>query len=797
MIFSQNLKYAFRALRRSPAFATVSVLSLALGIAINSSVFSAFQSELYPSFGYKDLGGIYEVQSVNRERLTLQGMSVLDFLDLQEQVNVFDDLAAIQFDAFTLTPPKEDAIRAIGMRVTPNFFSFLGTTPLIGRDFYSDDQSTRDTTVVLDYDFWHNHFGGDPTVVGRSIVISGQNYAVIGVMSPRFRWLFSREIAFYVPLRFRSVPTSAEARKTRELNIILTRLKPGATLAAAQVVMQAITPRLQQQHPEEDRNWVFRIVTLGERIYREGDRRSFVLLQISVALILLIACVNVISLLLVRAVARKKEMALRWALGAQLTHILRQLLSESFVLSGIAMVLALPMTYWGARLIASLRDIGPAEGLSLTVFAFTSAIAIASAMIVGLAPVLHLSRHDLNVALKGTVRGPERLASTFRNALVIAEISIAVLLVAGAGLLFKTLLIRARLDPGFDTRSLLVARLPLLDLKYARPDARALFLQQVLPSIAALPGVRSVTAVNWPPLRETDTSMATTRDGFTAADLNYRNVTESYFRTLRIPVLQGRDFEPSDITRHANVAIVNAILARKFWPNQNPIGKQVKLGGPTSQWLEIVGVVTPTVNRDLTDVNQPEVYQLTDAPSESPWLIVRTAVDPLTIVPSLRHVISSVDRNQPLAGGEALTTMEQLVEHDAFVSRFLRNQLFAAALFAIVLAGGGIYTAVSYFHAQRIPEIGIRMALGANRGQIFCTVSGYGIKLGILGCVFGMVTGFCIRGIIMKYLYGVSVEDPTVLIGTGIGILALVLLASFVPAYHASQLQPASVLRTE
>ena len=801
----QDLRYSFRMLWKSPGFTVVAIIALALGIGFNTAIFSVVNAVLLRPLPYKDANRLV----ILWEKASTQDTSVSypNFLDWRDQNQSFEELAAFRPDSFNLTGAGEPE-RLSACMTSANFFRTLSAHPFKGVDFpAAEDRPGGAKVVILDYGFWQRRFGGDAGVVGRQLTLNNQSYTVIGVTAPDFR--FSTDADIFVLLG-QIDDLCFKSRACHPGISAIGRLKPGVSLEQAHADMDALMARLGAQYP--DTNGDRRIHT--ESLYDNtvGDVRPalFVLLG-AVGFLLLIACANVANLLLARAGARQKEMAIRAALGAGRWRIVRQLLTESVVLAVFGGVMGLLLAFWWTDALKSLvpGDIPRLQEatIDLRVLGFTLIIAVLTGVVFGLIPALQTSRPELNEVLKEGDRGSTGRRHRVRSLLVVSEIAIALMLLIGAGLMVRSLWRLYNVRTGFETRNLLT-----MELSYtARPDEAERahsFFRELEERIKNSPGVESVAFSSgfpflgapenslWPtghpPAKPTDAMMT----------VEYV-VTPDYFRTLGIELKRGRLIGEQDRAGSPLVAVIDESFAQKYFPGQDPLGKYLDNGNDMKQ-IEIVGIVGHVKHFGLAGEVplDPQYYlSLEQIPKEIlPNILsdismsVRTSGDPLKLAPAIRQQVLEMDRNQPVFN---VRSMEQIITESLASRRFAMLALTIFASVALVLAAVGIYGVMSYSVTQRTHEIGIRMALGASAYDVLKMVLGQGMLLVLIGLVIGIVGALALTRVMASLLFGVSATDP-VTFGVISLLLALVaLLACYIPARRAMRVDPMSALRYE
>jgi len=809
----QDLRYGVRMLAKNPGFTAVVVMTLALGIGANTAIFSVVNTVLLKPLPYKDAGRIVVVWEQNPERGWYNNIiSAANFLDWRKQNHVFTQMAAVDmFKSFNLADssrPEEVG----GEQVSTSLFSLLGVSPFKGRDFLpEEDQPGGPKVVILSYGMWQRRFGGDPGLVGKSISLNNESYIVVGIMPAGFHfppfWRDWNKGELWVPGLNLSEPL-----RTYHNYVGVGRLKPGVSLAQAQAEMDTIARRIDLQYPES-KGWGVGLVPLHEQAVGETRRPLLVLLG-AVGFVLLIACANVANLMLARAAGREKEIAIRTALGARRRRLIRQFLTESLLLALAGGGLGLLVAVWGVGILTSVagqRALGPWASVSLEdvaingpVLAFTLLLALATGIVFGLAPAFAASSPDLNQSLKEGGRGSSEGAGRhrLRSALVISEFALALALLAGAGLMIRTLVDLGKVDLGFNPENVLTFRVPLLGPRYEDQRRQQEFLTRLLERLKTIPGVQWASVARGLPVGGWDGWGFVTEDNPTPPpnqipDANYQVVGPEYFRSVGIPLHAGRFFNDQDTAGSMRVAIVNQEWARQEWPGQNPIGKRLKVDMAGRPWLTVVGVVG-NVRPDWPDPHfLPEVYLPYTQP---PWditpreFVVRTASNPAGVAAAVRNEVESLDKGQPVSD---VRTLDEAVAESVADRRFVMLLFGAFAALALVLAAVGIYGVVAYSVEQRTREVGIRMALGAKTTDVLRMVVGRGLVLSLAGVGVGLGGALALTRFLSNMLYGVRATDPVTFAGVSLLLAAVALLGSYIPARRATKIDPMVALRHE
>jgi putative ABC transport system permease protein len=814
--FWQDLRYGLRQLRRSPGFTLVAVITLALGIGANTAMFSVVNAVLLRPLPYKDPAGLFEILSSHKleGRWTSYGLSLADFVDLEQQTSTLMHLAAFTFDDANLTG-RGGPERLSARKVTPSLFELLGVTTILGRTFLPGENAPgRDQVVILSHALWQRRFGGDAAVLGKTIDLNDRAYTVVGVLPPglRFPDWSSESTDVWIP--FAIVPSELN-RRFPGATYVYARLKDGATAQQARAQLNAVASGLAQKYPDTDKGLKLALGPLRPEV-AGGVRRSLLILFVAVGFVLLIGCANLANLLLARNAGRQREIAVRQALGAGRARITRQFLTESLLLAVVGGGMGLLLAHWGIGLV---RGLGPSDiprldqaNIDRSVLWFTSAVALLAGILFGLAPALQFSKPDLNSSLKEgmlTLSGGVGLlrARRTRSLLVIAEVALTLLLVVGSGLMIRSLWRLMTVDTGFDPRNVLTMTIPFGREKYRQPIIQTSFFQQILDRVRALPGVKSAALTNLPPLGGGVYGISFAIKGPSSGHepeapyVEYNIVSPEYFRMFGMRLLRGRDFTDRDVKDAPGVVIISEAFARRYWPDQNPLGKTVTLGrGDNAQTCEVIGVVSDVRDNELKVAPQPKVYvPYLQVPVPEHLLcmslLVRTASKPLKLANAIRSQIWAVDSDQPLVD---VMPLEQLITSENVAGPRFRTFLLAAfAGLALVLALVGIYGVVSYTVAQRTHEIGIRVALGADQKSVLKLVIGQGLLLvgGGLGC--GLVAALGLTRLLSSLLYEVSPTDPVTLVAVSLMLGCAALLACYIPARRATKVDPIVALRYE
>ena len=798
----QDVRYGVRVLWKSPGFTVVALCALALGIGANTAIFSAVNAVLLRPLAFPESERLVWLEGENQAQgITASNMSVPDFADWQTQNQVFEQMAGF-ITGGSLLVTGEEAERVRGTSVTADFFPLLRTNAARGRALQAGDQEKgHDDVTVLSYALWQRRFGADPNVVGRQVMIGNTSTTVVGVMPQGFD--FPQQTEMWFPL---ALNPAAERRDNRYMNVVA-RLKPGVPLAQAQTQMDTISQRLAGEYHETNNGWRVRLTNLHEFMVG-AVRPSLLILLGAVAFVLLIACANVANLLLARATARQKEIAVRTALGASRLRIVRQLLTESVLLSlggGAGGVL---LSVWLTDLFIAVSppnaprfdEIRP----DARVFLFALALAVLTGVVFGLAPALQASRPDLNESLKeGGRSGAEGgRRNRVRSLLMVAEIALSFMLLAGAGLLIKSFMRLRDVSPGFNANGVLAMRLSLPSAKYPKGQPRVDMYRQVFERVRALPGVESAGAVLSLPLGGDTFNVGRSfiREGRPmtpeeSANASYLVATPDYFRTLAIPLVAGRAFTEQDTEQSPMVVIVNETMARKYWPGESPVGKRITIWRDEKFAREVVGVVGDTrAALDTPPGAQMYVPFAQDAGWGSMTMVVRTTVEPSSLAGAVRGEIHALDKTLPVYN---VRTMNEVAAASVAPRRAAMLLLTAFAAVALLLAVLGIYGVTAYYVTQRTHEIGIRMALGAQTRDVLRLVVGQGIRLTLVGLALGIACAFALTRVMASLLYGVKPTDPATFTGGALLLALVALVACYLPARRATKVDPMVALRYE
>lgn len=796
----QDLRYGVRMLAKNPGFTAVAVLTLALGIGANTAIFSVVDAVLFRPLPYDQSDRLVQVWPVNVKRGFEGGVPFPNYFDWRDQNHVFEEMAAYADIFFNATGENEPQ-RILGAGVSSSLFPLLGAKVMIGRTLLPEDDRPEASLVILvSHRLWQQRFGADPQLVGKTLTLDGKSYTVVGIMPPTFHFPEDEEIDLWAPatLLYAGIVSN---RNAGSLNVIA-RLKRGVTLKQAQVEMETISRRLEQQYPDANAGWSVRLIPFQEMLVGKIQRSLLVLLG-AVAFVLLIACANVTNLLLARATARQKELAIRTALGASRRRLVRQFLTESVLLGLCGGIGGLMLALWGVDLlVAMLPDSLPRVheiGIDRPVLGFTLGISILTGLIFGLVPAMHGSKSAPNESLKEGSRTTAGHAgrNRIRSLLVIAEVALSLMLLVGAGLLIKSFWRLQQVKPGFNPENVLSVSLTLPDYKYSAEKSRQLaFYRQVMQRLERLPGVRSVGMSTILPLGGSRSRSGFTIEGRPLSSprplADDREISPHYFQTLGIPLLRGRVFTDGDREGTSPVVIINETMAQRFWPDEDPIGQHIAMERVK---YEIVGIVGDVKHMSLAVASSPELY-LPYPQMPGLWVnfVIRTAANPTSLAEAVRSAIRAIDKDQPIS---RVATLEQLRSRSVSQPRFNTLLLGVFAAVALVLAAVGLYGVMAYSVTQRTHEIGVRMALGAQTTDVLKLVVRQGMWLTCVGLGIGLVGAFASTRVLSTLMYGVNTTDPTTFVSVSLLLVGVALLACYLPARRATRVDPMGALRYE
>jgi putative ABC transport system permease protein len=801
----RDLKFSVRSLMKRPGLTVIAIVTLAIGIGANSAIFSVVNALLVKPLPFPDPDRIVALwDKVPSRGVERNEVSIANYLDWRAQNKSLEQVGIYSWWSTNLTA-SDSPERVQGFQVTANFLDVLGVKPLLGRGFSAEEeQPGKDAVALLTYNLWQRRFGADPNIVNKTISANGITRTVVGVMPPDFNYPKGAEI--YAPL-----PMTPELMRNRNNHSYLAigRLRPGVSLPAAQAEFNTIASQLEKQYPEANTGRGVVIYPILKDTVRMYSTALWVMMA-AVGFVLLIGCANVANLMLARAAGRQREIALRTALGASRWRIIRQLLTESVLLGLAGGALGVLVAYWGVDLI---RTGNPGEaarfaagwshlGINLPVLAFTFLLSVLSGVVFGLAPAWQLSKPDLNSALKEGARQATSTSHRLRGLLVVSEVALSLMLLVSAGLLIRSFLQLVKTDPGFNSENLLTMNLVLPRAKYKEEPQRIAFYSQLVKGVESVPGVSSAALVNHLPLGGSNSSTSFLVEGLAEPppgqefDGRYRVCTPNYFQTMGIPVLKGRTFTDQDRAGAQPVIIVNETLARKYWPNDDPIGKLMRGTGPLQEnpWMQVVGVV-----RDVKhEMNLPVTADFYVPHAQDGWssmvLVAKTRVEPAAMAVPIRQQVLALDKDQPVFD---VHTMREVRAISLALYSFSSVMLSIFAGVALLLAAIGIYGVMFYAVMQRTQEIGIRMALGARALDVLKLVVKNGMSLALIGVVAGLAGAFALTWLLGSLLFGVTPTDTVTYLIVTLGLLLVALLACYIPARRATKVDPLVALRYE
>ena len=816
----QDIRYGWRALRKSPGFSAVAILVLALGIGANTAIFSVVNSVLLRPLPFDQpdrLVTLYHTPpQASFPGIPLFSVSPANFLDWRAQAHSFEGMSAYGYRRFTLTGNGQAATVPI-ISSTYGLFSVLHAQPLLGRTFLeSEDQPGHDHEVVVSYAFYRDHLGANPASVGNNVQLNGEAYTVIGVMPPGFEFPFISDPNFR-PQMWKLQGWTPQERGIRDNHnfVVVARLKDGVTLEQAKAEMSAISDRLAQQYPKDDKGWGATALWLREDIV--GDVRTPLLILLgAVAFVLLIACANIANLVLAKTLSRRKEIAIRTALGASRRRLLQQVLAETVLLSLIGGALGLIFAHYGMAFIV--RFVGqqlPRSadiGLDVRVLVFTLGLSLFTGLIAGLLPALRLTREDVSEALKQSAgrTASDSGGSRTRNALVVAEVAFSLMLLIGAGLLIRSLWALHRVNPGFDAENVVTMDLSVTPKKFAGPAQQISFFENALRRVRALPGVQAAGVIDSLPLSgggSHEPVQVADRPAVPMSDqpeVDVRLISPDYLNAMHIPLLRGRDLSDSDAADRPGAVLISQSMAKQFWPDQDPIGKQLTLYFFPDRVRTVVGVVSDVKDDGLNQTRSASMLYMPlgqiNAGRDGIWhsfgltLAVRAQGNPNSVVSGITSIMHEVDSEVAVMN---VKTMQDTVDESLLQQRFTMLLLVGFAALAVLLAAVGIYSVLAYTVRRRLREIGIRMALGAQMKDVLRMVIAEGMRPTLLGVVIGLAGALALGRIMASVVYGVSARDMLTFVTVAAMMTFIGLLASAVPAYRATRVDPMRTLRDE
>ncbi|HEY0763604.1 MAG TPA: ABC transporter permease [Pyrinomonadaceae bacterium] len=804
----KDIRYGVRGLLKRPGFTVIALITLALGIGANTAIFSVVNAVLLRPLQFRDP----EQLMVVWEEASFAGFpnntpAPANYIDWKNQNQSFADMAAAATASFNLIGDGEPE-RIQANSVSANFFPLFGVQPLLGRSFLpEEDRPGGNKVAMLSYSLWQSRYGGDRNIVNREILLNGEKHTVVGVMPAGFQFL-ENDVRLWVPM---ALDQEEMANRGGHYLQVIARLKPGVVLSQAQADMTGVMRRIATDHPNETFDGKLGAVVVPLRDQLVGDSRSsLTVLLVAVAFVLLIACANVAGLLLARAVGRRREIALRMALGAGRVRVVRQLLTESLLLATVAGVLGSLLAYASFSFLQGLipEQMAAATSLNLDtrILLFTLAISIVTGVVFGLVPALQAAKFDLNDALKQSSTRATA-SGRLRSTLIVFEVALSIVLLVGAGLLIQTLFQLFRQYSVLEPDKVLTMRTILPREKYKEPQVRDNYYQQVLQRVEHLPGVVSVGYSTSVPLSWKGGSSGFYPEGTKnpipgmSYDAIHRQVSADYLKTMNIALRQGRYLDNRDNAQSMNVAVINETMARQYWPGENPLGRRFKLGGPDETdlpWIQIVGIAADLRQMGLDEPVKAEMY-LPYQQVDHPWfmprdLAIRTNGDPSSLVGAVRQIIREVDPDQPVSN---VATMEEVLGTEAAQRRMGMIMLAGFAVLALLLASLGIYGVLAYFVTQHTNEIGVRQALGATPRDILFLVLKKGMGLTLVGVAIGLASAFALTRLMSSMLFGVKASDPLTFVAVPVLLALVALLACYIPARRATKVDPLVALRYE
>ena len=796
----QDIRYAFRMLIKNPGFAFIAIITLAIGIGANAAIFSVVSSLLLRPYPYKDPDQLVVLRMANLKRsISDVDMSYGDYTVFKERNRSFQEVALFTLRRFNFSDSGE-AMQLKGAATTANIFTVTGGQAILGRTFTPDeDRPGSGKVVVLNQGLWRQSFGSDPNVIGKQVRLNGESYTVIGVVPEEAQFPDTNEADLFVPLAM----DPAQAPRSRNF-FALARLKNDVSVEQAQSDLSGVAAQAAQERPDTNDGWGVQVATL--RDYRTKDGRSPLLILFgAVGLVLLIACVNVANLLLQRGAARQQEMAVRTALGATTSRLLQQLFTESLVIALLASGFGLFLAYCLLKVIVRLIPTEELPGYlnsfapDATIIVYLLTISVVTAVLFGLIPALRIIKPDLTAALKDTGRGSTSGAKRqrLRSMLVISEVALSLMLLIAAGLMVQSFQRMQRVDLGFDPAQTMTAEFALPEARYKEPATRIAFYQQLVERVHNLPGVQTVGAGTRLPIGDWMKSTfyaeeQSPEEQKSSPVVDIQSITGDYFQSVGVNMIKGRAFTPQDGATAPLVIVVNEKVARRFWPDQDPIGKRVKISPSQPNWITVVGVVNNTQRGVFNSNSTLEVYMpYAQRPRGDMVLFVRSSSDPLGLAVPVRNQLSSIDQDLAVT----FRTVKQASDQSLWDKRFLGSLFGLFAIIAVVLAAIGIYGTIAYSVTQRRHEIGIRMALGARDATVLTLIMRQGTVLTLIGIILGIGGAFALTRVISSLLFGVGRNDPVTFTGAALLLGLITLLATLIPAFSATRIEPSTALR--
>ncbi|HXA04135.1 MAG TPA: ABC transporter permease [Bryobacteraceae bacterium] len=808
----QDIRYGLRVLAKNPGFAAVAVLTLALGIGVNSAIFSLVDAVILRPLPYpepEELVGLGQWRNQKGEGYIQTGVSAPNIVDIAK-TGIFQQVAYYRWSGFNITEgSRPESVR--GIQASTELLPMFGIPPQLGRYLAPEEmEAGHDRVAIIGHSLWQMRYGSDPSILGKTIELDEKRYAIVGVMPASFRFTWDQEMDVFMPLVLSDEERSEAGRGTSRDLQTQARLKAGVSIPQAQAAMNALADNLAQEYPAANKGWGIKVEPLHAAYHRRMQTPLLIMLG-AVLFVLLIACANVANLLLARATGRKREMAIRVAIGATRRRLMAQLLTESLLLATLGGALGLLLAYAGDRLLTfamtryefSLPNARVID-IDWRVLLFSVGITVVTGMIFGLAPSWATAKTDLNESLKegGLSTTTESGRRRLRNALVVSEMALALVLMTGAGLLVRTFLRLVDVDLGIDPANVVTMGLRLPGYKYSSATQQALFYKELLQRIGSTPGVKSAGAESgWANVFFQPQGQPPAAPGQepTAA---YKIITPDFFQAMGTRLVAGREFTARDTEGATPAAIISETVARRYWPHGNPVGSHLTVlarvySGQTvgaDQPLEIVGVVKDVRNDDLWNPEADVYVPFQQHPAPSVFLVVRTAVPPMSVMPAVRAAVLALDKEQPVNN---IRTMSEIVSQTYGAIRFPMTLLWIFAALALVLSAVGIFGVMSYTVSRRTQEMAIRMALGASRRQVQRMVLREGLRVAALGVAIGLGAALALSRVMAGYVYGITSTDPVTLVGSSVLLMLVALLASYLPARRATRVNPMTALRYE
>jgi putative ABC transport system permease protein len=797
-----DLRYALRQLIKSPGFAAVTILTLALGIGACTAIFSVVNAVLLRPLDYPDPARLVIIRETNLPDFPEFSASPPNYLDWEKQTKSYEHLAAYSGSRINLTGDGEPQ-QLVGIKATAHYFDVYGIKPALGRTFLPEEDALgKEHVVVLSYPFWQRVFGGAADVLGRPVQLNGEPYTVIGVAPLGFG--IASKIDAWMPMAFKPDETANDARGGHYLSVV-GRLRAGVTVAQAEAELKVLAAQLAKQYPDSNKGWGIFMMPLQDYSVRDVRTVLYTLLG-AVGCVLLIACANIANLLLARATARHREISIRAALGASRARLVRQLLTESVLLALCGGLAGMLLARWG---LDALLALAPANlprvtdiHLNAGVLVFSLALSVITGLVFGIAPAWLAASADVNEALKQGSRGSTEggARGRMRSALVVIEVTLALMLLGGAGLLARSFIQLAHVDPGFTPENATVLRLSLPQKKYALPEQQTAFANSLLERVKNLPGVQAAGLTHSMPL-VSDYVLSFNIEGRPAlapSDLpntNYYAVTPDYFRAMGIRLVRGRVFTAQDDAKAPRVAIINETMARQHFPNEDPVGKRINITNGPDTWREIIGIVGDIKQYGVDKATSNQSYEpFAQVPFSSLNVVIRTSGPPAALLGAIRPTVYAVDKDQPIG---TIRPLEEIMADSIARQRFAMTLLTVFSLVALVIAAVGIYGVMAYSVVQRTGEFGIRMALGAQQRDVLRLVLTQGGKLIGLGLIIGLAATLAASRAMGSMLFNTSAQDPLTLATITLLLGAVALIACLLPANRATKVNPIEALRVE